>query len=404
MSFFWTAVLKDLQRLRRDPFSLIGWVATPILFAVLLNTVFSGGQAKPQGRLLIDDEDATFLSGLLASAFSREPLSEMIIVEKVKRAEGRRRMDRGDASALLIIPAGFQAAYLRNEAFRLPLLTNPSQRILPQMIQETLEMATEAGFYLQQIAGDQLRSFASSTRPDEQTIAKLSVEGSRVGESIRRYVDPPLIQLENKVAPVENKPNFTAMFFPSMLYMSMMFVANALGLDIWKEQMYGTLKRLKATPITLPRFLIARIFYVAAVALIVSTGGIAAMYAMGGLSARLVPLAIGWTTLFTVCFHMLMALVSVHASSIRGASVLANILIFPLAFIGGCFFPFEAMPAWMVRIGKLTPNGMAITQFRSILDGSATLASLAPSAAILLAMGIVVTPVLLRRMNNRFLA
>ena len=38
-------------------------------FAVTFTKLFGGGQASPQGRLLVSDEDGTFLSQALTSAF-----------------------------------------------------------------------------------------------------------------------------------------------------------------------------------------------------------------------------------------------------------------------------------------------------------------------------------------------
>jgi ABC-type multidrug transport system permease subunit len=49
--------------------------------------------------------------------------------------------------------------------------------------------------------------------------------------------------------------------------------------------------------------------------------------------------------------------------------LLTNSIVMPLLFMGGSFFPFEAMPAWMSTIGKRTPNGWALLQFKEILAG-----------------------------------
>jgi len=49
--------------------------------------------------------------------------------------------------------------------------------------------------------------------------------------------------------------------------------------------------------------------------------------------------------------------------------------------LGGSFFPFEAMPGGLARVGRLTPNGWALTVFKQILDGSVDTVALAASAA-----------------------
>ena len=48
-------------------------------------------------------------------------------------------MDAGDASALVVLPAGLQDAVLGQGTVEIRLVTNPAQRILPGMIEEALE-------------------------------------------------------------------------------------------------------------------------------------------------------------------------------------------------------------------------------------------------------------------------
>src|SRR5438270_307831 len=107
MRSIWISLRKDVSRARRDPLALLMWIAIPLILGTLINAVFGGSEATPQGRLLIADEDDSFVSNLLSRAFSGEPLSKIVRVENVTREAGRGRMDRGDASALLIIPKGF---------------------------------------------------------------------------------------------------------------------------------------------------------------------------------------------------------------------------------------------------------------------------------------------------------
>ena len=42
-------------------------------------------------------------------------------------------------------------------------------------------------------------------------------------------------------------------------------------------------------------------------------------------------------------------------------------VVFPLMMLGGSFFPFDLMPAWMAAIGRWTPNGLAVTHIRALL-------------------------------------
>jgi ABC-type multidrug transport system permease subunit len=382
--FLWISACKDLARLRRDPLTLAIPVAIPLILGLLLNVVFGGGDATPQGRLLVADEDGTFVSNLLTGAFSREPLSKMVLVEKVSRGEGQARIENGGASAFLIVPKGFQDAVLQNQPFPLSLLTNPSQRILPNIIEEALNIMVEGDFYLQQVAGNQLGSFKRDSPPTDAEIAQSSIAFNRVATGLSKYLNPPLIRLDSTVSadPVQRK-SFAAIFFPSMIFMAALFIANTLSADIWKERNTGTLRRLCATPAYLAAFLGGRIVFVVFVLLLVAVAGVLSAIFLASVPIANPPAAVFWLAFSGTLFFLLLLLLTLQASTQRAANVTANLVIFPLMMAGGSFFPFEAMPAWMARIGAYTPNGWAVVQFKAIIDGAGNAKNLFEDAIIL---------------------
>ncbi len=369
MHFIWICVVKDLRRWRRDPFALAVWLAIPLVLAVLLNVVFGGGKPAPQGVLLIADEDNTFASKMVAGVFHRDPLDKMLVLERVQRAQGRRRIDHGEASAFLIIPAGFGQAVNRGSPFRVQLFTNPSQSILPKVIEDSLSIT-------------------------------LDMLGARrtAGRS------GPAIGLETTVIPEKKRTrSFAALFFPSMLCMAVWMIANALAGEIWKERALGALRRLAAMPVRMAGFLAGKLVSVALVFASVAGTGLVTVRWLGGVPVASLPAAILWLVLAGMAFYLLLLLVSMSASTPRGASMLGNLVMFPLALVGGCFFPFEVMPAWMAAVGRLTPTGWAVTQFSAILEGSARAASLAAALAGLVAASALALMVTLARLRRSFL-
>jgi ABC-type multidrug transport system permease subunit len=373
VGFLLSAVTKDLRRLRRDPLALATSFGIPLVLVTLITVVFGGGQATPQGRLLVADEDKTLLSQALMSAFSREPLSKMLVIETTGREQGRRRMDHGDASALLVIPSGFQNAFLLNQPFQLQLVTNPAQEILPRIVEETLSIVVDGGFYVQRMAAVPLRSLITPGQaPDDQTVARASVAFSQLGRTLSKYVSPPLIDLDLHVAAEPRaSPNIAAIFLPAMLFMGLLFIGNAHALDIWREQAWGTLRRLATTPASLGTLLGGRLISLALILVGVALAGVAGMRWFAHVPVASVFLATLWLVLSGTAFYLLLVAIAVHASSQRSANVIGNLVVFPLSLLGGSFFPFEMMPDWMARIGRFTPNGWAVMQFKAFVDGSA---------------------------------
>ena len=404
MRFLWIGARKEATVVRRDPFSLIIPIGIPLVLAILMNMVFGGkGEATPHGLLLIADEDQSIASSLLAGAFGREPLSNMLQVRQVNRTAGRSRVDRGEASALLIVPKGLQDAVLANRPARLELFTNPAERIVPKVVEEALAMVMDGAFYLQKIAGPQLRSLSGAQSPSDQAVIASSLATKRLVDGMGRYLSPPLIQLESRSVTPQKTFNFAALFFPCMIFMSLMLLANSLAGEIWKERTAGTLRRLAATPVPISWYLAGRLLWVMFVLFCVGLVGVTAVRAMSGVPVASTPGAIAWVMLSGGALYLCLLFLVMHAQSPRTANIMGNLVIFPLCLIGGTFFPFEIMPAWMVSVGRLTPNGWAVMQFRAILEGSARAGSLMASAAGLAMVGAAAFVLSARRLRGGFL-
>jgi len=372
MHFLAVSLRKDWARVRRDPAQLLTALGIPLVLGVLMTLVFGREPVTPRGLLLVTDEDNGIASTRILDAFHKDPLARMVTIEKVTRDVGRARILQGDASAFLFIPKGFQRAILLNVPFHLQLFTNPAQSILPRMIESTLSMTVEGIFYLRRA------NFSPA-------------------------LNVPLIDLETSAAHQQQpRRSFAAVFLPSMFFMGMLFIASGTASDIWKERMQGTLRRMASSPVSMASYLAARVVFVALLYTAVSVFGLIAVQQLAGMPVPNFPAAALWVVFTGTVFYLLLLWIAVQPATPRAAAVLANLIIFPLAMLGGCFFPFEWMPGWMVAIGRLTPNGWAITQFKAILNGSADSTHLAVSASLLAAVGALAFLLTLRRLRSSF--
>jgi len=407
----WISAIKDLRRIRRDPVALAVWAGIPIFVAALLLSVFSRSGPAPHGRLLVADEDSTFLSSLAATAFSQGELGKIFTVEKVTQQEGRKAVGSGEASALLVIPKGFTRAFFDSQPSQLLLITNPSQRIIPGIAEETTSILLEAGFYLQSLLGPELRVFAAGppggqpTFPD-QTVAQLSVTFNRLASKIRSYLDPRLIDLKTEVLEPEapSSSGITLGFFSGMLIMAVFFVGAGLSFDFWKEKASGVLRRLYSSPSGLAGYLAGKLVAVSIILFGLALVSAAAAPLFAELSTASLVGAVLWVTVSGVFLYLLMGLVALHASSARAASLLGNLIMLPLAMLGGCFFPFEYMPKTLAAIGRWTPNGFVLVELRKILSGQVDWPHLAGALAVLLAAMVLAFGLSLWRLRRAFVS
>src|SRR5687767_6470546 len=105
MRFVLVAAAKDIRRRIADPAALAIWIGIPLVLAGMLSFIGSTAGSSPRARVLLVDQDNSFLSRLLPSAAS--PERTPIDIETVTLDEGRRRIGDGEGTALLIIPDGF---------------------------------------------------------------------------------------------------------------------------------------------------------------------------------------------------------------------------------------------------------------------------------------------------------
>jgi len=326
------------------------------------------------------------VSGLVATAGRQGQLGRFLDIEAVDAAAGQKRINAGDASALLIIPKGFQDGVLREQSTTLTLITNPSQRIFPRIIEEGLKISIEAACYAQRLFGPAIRDVINAQRPGAgPTDDAVAAVSRTVNQRLRALQDtllPPVLSLETRADNNnDNSPGFWALFLPGLLFMAMMFTAQGMSVDIWTEKTGGTLRRTLGTPQHARAFLAGKLLAGVGIMTMATSLALVLGVAMFNVPITRAPIALLWTSFAGAALFCYLILLQVIATSARGAQLLSSLVVFPLIMIGGSFFPFETMPPWMADIGRWTPNGLAVMQVKQILFGQLDLRAILTAAA-----------------------
>jgi ABC-type multidrug transport system permease subunit len=378
--------MKDLRRRLADPAALLMWIGLPVVIGVLMSLVGGDNGPAPKARVLLVDLDQTFVSRLVEMAGRSSQAAEFLDLESVTEEAGRQRMDAGEASALLILPKGFQDGVLREQPTTLTLVKNPSQRIMPAMIEEALKIVVEAAYYAQRLFGEPIRQIADSASsgggPSDALVATISQSINQRLRGLETTLAPPVLTVS---FPGESAPagefNFGALFLPGLLFMALLFTAQGMSNDIWTEKTSGTLRRTLSAPEGAGAFLAGKI----AAGVVIMTAATLAALALAvvafGIPIGRTPLALVWSSFAGAAILCYLIALQLVATSARGGQLLSTMVVFPLIMIGGSFFPFEAMPGWMADLGRWTPNGLAVMQVKHILAGDWTSSALLLSAA-----------------------
>jgi ABC-type Na+ efflux pump permease subunit len=323
---------------------------------------------------------------------------------------GRARLEADEASALLVIPPGFGEAVLRDRYVELDLLTNPAQRILPSIVTEMLGILTDGTFYLHRILGEEIRlvadaAFDTDGAPREAFVADVAVQVDRMVEKLRRWLFPPAIRFEVvHDEQAEPRTPIAILFLPGIMMMSLLFTAQGLADDIWRERELGTLRRAACMPGGGAVLLLGKLAAGALVILGVSIVVLAAGTALLDLEWSRLPLAVAWSTLAGIAFLAILTWLQMLAGSRRAASTVSNSLILPLLMLGGSFFPLETMPGWLAAVGSWTPNGQALEVLKAIILGRSTEGSLGLALVVLLLVSAIFTQLGIVRLRRRFAA
>jgi hypothetical protein len=364
----------------------------------------------PRAHVLLADLDDSFLSRALAWAGGGAEETPFEI-ETVELEAGRARIEAGEASALLVLPAGFGDAVLREEPVALELVTNPAQRIAPAMVREGLEMLLEAVFYAHRLFGEELREIvdaaASGDGPDELQAAAIGARIDRRVRSLEGTLFPPALKVRFEEQATRDEPEgggLGRLFLPGLLLLSLVFIGQGMSDDLWHEKAQGTLRRALASPQGLAPFLAGKLGAAAAIMAGAALIGLAVGALAMGVAWSALPGALLWCTFVGLSLLCVFLWLQLLAPSQRAASVLTTSVVFPLVMLGGSFFPFSTMPGWMATVGGWTPNGRAVQVLESLLRGELDAGALGLGLAVVALPGAVAFALALRRLRARFLS
>lgn len=418
MSFLLQTAWKDLRRRLRDPLALLLWIGIPLAIGALISLAFGGTSSEgPKAEVWVVDQDDSLLSGFLLSALASGEQSGLPLrATEVDLEDGQGRINAGDGSALLIIPEGFGSAVMHEEPCVLRLLTNPAQSILPNMVEQSLRVLVDLVFYVHRALGTPIQRILEEAEGEQNTlpdleVAQIAVLINQAIARAERWIAPPVIELkvllpeqQSGEAGAGSDPatGFAELFFPSMLFMALFFMAQGISEDFWVERDQGTLHRALVTPHGVASLLGGKLLGAGLLTGAVGLVGLLLARFAFDVQVQNFALAALWATLSGAGLLLLILPLQLFASSQKAGGLLTNLVMMPLLMLGGSFFPFDAMPEGMAAIGRLTPNGWMLSEFQGIVLNDFGWSSLGWSALAMAGLGSLLFALAVRRLSGPF--
>lgn len=402
---------KDLLRRRRAPLAVVALLLFPLMFSGLIALAFGrGDQPLPPARLLIEDHDEGLASRVVGSFFSAEELRRFVVTEPAGE-NGRARLAAGEASALLILPAGLTDRILAGERVQLELLRNPAESILPQVAEEISRTLTDVLSIAAEILKSQsdalgITNLQSFEQLDAAGFGRFGMAAQRLGRSLGPYLDlkKPVLQIEavkldKQGQPVEKNaegkkkedgPSLRTLIFlmvlPGVMVYSLFSIGEQMMRDLLFESSSGTLRRQLCAPISVAQVIAAKVLVAATVA-----GG--ALVLMMGLAVMLTGKSVDPVAFAVHSLAIVLAVSGASATlyglarSERQGAAMANMVYLLMAFLGGSFIPLDSLPAAARNIAPISPFYWGTRGFQDLLEG-AGLGDILPAIGILLALGV----------------
>ncbi|MGO8959316.1 MAG: ABC transporter permease [Streptosporangiaceae bacterium] len=170
----------------------------------------------------------------------------------------------------------------------------------------------------------------------------------------------------------------------------------AITLVNWRET--KLLRRLRLAPVSVASVVLARVGVAVAVALaeLAVFIGIATTPYFGLTLSAYWWMAIPVVICGTLAFMAIGLLVGSFARSQQAATAAANLIILPMAFLGGAFIPLDYAPSWIREVSYALPLRYLVIGMQDVMARGEGPVSALPAIGILLALAAVVTAISIR--------
>lgn len=166
---------------------------------------------------------------------------------------------------------------------------------------------------------------------------------------------PPFIR-SAETSILTRKYRFIEFFVPGIIAMSIMTSSLSGAVNVNAElRQKGVIKKLSTTPITRTDWILSNILYQFILAVISTIAILLVSYAVFNVSLQIN----AWLPLFIVlevfAFVGIGMILTRFAKEAESAMAAANVIMFPMMFLSGSFFPIEMMPGFLQTFARMLP-------------------------------------------------
>ena len=364
---------------------LLFFIVLPVIFTFIIGGGFSQGtDTDNRVRLLVVDEANTALSRQLVETLERSSAVRADVLLPAA-ADGEFAADR--APALLIIPAGFEAATLAGGA-EIDLRVKSNNLNAPvaerAVTAATSSIGTAAVAAQQSVdEAERIKPFASASERQAYFDRALAQAQTLVDAAPARI---ELTQSAGTAYQYDPAAHGSAGQLVTWVFIPLLGISALFAY----ERQRGTLRRLLITPVTRAQLLLGTIGGQFVVALL----QMALLVAFGVLVMRLnwardLPGLVVMLVATGLCGAAMGTLLGTFIRSESQANSLSVMLGMVLALLGGCWYPQEIFPASVRAITQVVPTTWAMRGLTDLVVRGQDVVAILPVAGVLMAFALV---------------
>ena len=167
--------------------------------------------------------------------------------------------------------------------------------------------------------------------------------------------------------------DFTQFMFPGIIGMTVLMNSFTAGISVVWDREFGFLKEVLVAPISRASVAVGKTLGAATIALFQGTIILLLAPVIGiSLSVGTILALLPLMFLLSAAMGSMGILLATRIRSMEAFQGVMQMLMFPMLFLSGVFFPVEGLPAWMNILVKLNPATYGITPIRQVMLGTST--------------------------------
>ena len=172
------------------------------------------------------------------------------------------------------------------------------------------------------------------------------------------------------IGPLAPGVNYIQFMYPGIIAMTVLTNSLFTGISVVADREFGFLKEILVAPIGRSGVVVGKAVGGGGVALLQALvmlvlAPILGVHLTPALVLSLIPIVI----ILSLGLSALGILIASFMQTQQGFQLLVQVLIFPLIFLAGVFFPVNNVPAWMEAISKVNPLTYGVDAIRQVFLG-----------------------------------